>query len=62
MSENDRIIGNLQKGMDSLEENVAEIRADVKKLLAAHNHSRGIMYMISAFISGITGMFTGLVN
>ena len=62
MSQTDRIIGNLQKGVVNLEATVDEIRADVKKLLAAHNRSRGFNLAISAIVGGVTGLFTGLIK
>lgn len=62
MSESDRIIGNLQKGMEALEYTVEEIRADVKTLLSNHHRTRGITYAVSAFVGGLTGLFTGLLK
>lgn len=62
MSNNDRIIGNLQKGVQGLERSVAEIRADIKKLLAQHNQNKGVMYAISAFVGGITSIFINILK
>lgn len=62
MTETHRIIGNLEKGLEGLEESVAEIRADVKKLLAAHSYSRGMTYAISAFVGGLASIFTTIMK
>lgn len=52
MPNNDKEIGMLLKGVESLEEIVAEIKGDVKSLLGTRNKTYGAVAALSFLTSG----------